>query len=87
MFRLEWLFLLQIVMGILMMIILHKTNKTEKQIDEITKEVKCYISFVTEDIADVTKENNNIEEKKLFFEEKEDIESSLIQAVLGEYFP
>ena len=87
MFRLEWLFLVQVALGMIMLIILHKTNKIEKQIDEIKAEVKNYILFVTEDTDDAIKETYNIEEKKRFREKKEDVESRLIQSVLREYFP
>ena len=84
MFRLEWLFFMQLVMGILMIIFLRKLIQIKKQMDTITKEVMNYISYVTEDIE---KEQN---EEKLpqKLTKKEDVEAQnrLIQAVLGEYF-
>lgn len=82
--RLEWLFFIQLVMGILMLLFLRKLNQMKKQVDMVTKEVMNYISYVTEDIE---KEQN--EEKlpqKLTKKEDEEAQNRLIQAVLGEYF-
>lgn len=97
MFRLEWLFLMQIAMGILMIVFIQKLSKIKKQIDEITTEVKNYISFITEEIQEEVQESHSIEEKNNFLEKpkettpkiltKEEAQNSLIQAVLGEYFP
>lgn len=84
MMRLEWLFFIQLVMGILMLLFLRKLNQMKKQVDMVTKEVMNYISYVTEDIE---KEQN--EEKlpqKLTKKEDEEAQNRLIQAVLGEYF-
>lgn len=97
MFRLEWLFLMQIGMGILMVILLRKLTQLKKQVDDITKEVKEYIAFIIEDTegddeenllitkknGDMKKEGRNTAKKRTRDEE----ESDLIQAVLGEYFP
>lgn len=84
MIRLEWLFFIQLVMGILMLLFLRKLNQMKKQVDMVTKEVMNYISYVTEDI-----EKEQYEEKlpqKLTKKEDEEAQNRLIQAVLGEYF-
>ena len=84
MIRLEWLFFMQLVMGILMIIFLRKLIQIKKQMDTITKEVMNYISYVTEDI-----EKEQYEEKlpqKHTKKEDEEAQNRLIQAVLGEYF-
>lgn len=77
MLRLEFLFLMQIAVGILLLILLHKMSRVKKQLDEITREVENYVAFVTEDPE---------EEKQGQAISMED-QNSLIQAVLGEYFP
>lgn len=77
MLRLEFLFLMQIAVGILLLILLHKMSRVKKQLDEITREVENYVAFVTEDSE---------EEKQGQAISMED-QNSLIQAVLGEYFP
>lgn len=84
MIRLEWLFFIQLVMGILMLLFLRKLNQMKKQVDMVTKEVMNYISYVTEDI-----EKEKDEEKlpqKHTKKEDEEAQNRLIQAVLGEYF-
>lgn len=84
MVRLEWLFLMQLVMGILMLVFLRKINQMKKQIDLITKEVMNYISYVTEEV-----EEEEFKEKipeKHSKKEEEEAQNRLIQAVLGEYF-
>lgn len=96
MFRLEWLFLMQIAMGVLMIIFLRKLTQMKKQVDEVTKEVMNYISYITEDMEEeniqepisVKKENKNEEKyvKSLSKKEKDEAQNRLIQAVLGEYF-
>ena len=97
MVRLEWVFLMQIVMGIVMIIFLQKLTQMKKQVDEIIGEVSSYISYVTEDMdAEILEETKTaqkdiIQEKNKKFsmgkEEKEEAQNRLIQAVLGEYFP
>lgn len=77
MLRLEFLFLMQIVVGILLLILLHKMNRMKKQIDDITREVENYVAFVT------TEQLEEKQEQAISMEEQ----NSLIQAVLGEYFP
>ena len=78
MIRLEWVFLMQYVMGIFMVLILQKLIQMKGQIDKITKEVNAYISFVTEDVE---------EEKHSEKTGQEEAQTRLIQEVLGEYFP
>lgn len=95
MFRLEWLFLMQLIMGVLMIVFLQKLTQMKKQVDEITKEVMNYISYVTEDMEEdlqetfSTKKEHPREEKSpeiMNQKEREDAQNRLIQAVLGEYF-
>ena len=85
MVRLEWLLLMQLVMGMLMLVFLQKIKEMKKQIDTITKEVMDYISYVTED----EKEKDLEEEKVEKWREvgQEEVQNRLIQAVLGDYFP
>lgn len=96
MVQLEWVFLLQAAMGILMIIFLHKMNRIKKQLDNIVKEVKNYVEFITE--VDVDMETGYEEEKErglgrkvsvksMSRKEKEEAQNRLIQSVLGEYFP
>ncbi len=97
MFRVEWLFLLQIATGILMVVFLQKIGRMQKQIDEITKEVKAYLNFIEEEAEETPQEQivlNKIQyekmEKSAFSDRKqsqEEQQTRLIQEVLGEYFP
>ena len=84
MIRLEWLFFIQLVMGILMLLFLRKLNQMKKQVDMVTKEVMNYISYVTEDIE--KEQNEEKSPQKLTKKEDEEAQNRLIQAVLGEYF-
>ena len=83
----EWLFLMQIVMGILMIVFLQKLTKMKKQVDKITQEVSNYIAYVTEDIEE--NEETVTEEKHMEISKNdtEEAKNRLIQAVLKEYFP
>ena len=83
----EWLFLMQIVMGILMMVFLQKLTQMKKQVDKITQEVSNYIAYVTEDIEE--NEETVTEEKHMEISKNdtEEEKNRLIQAVLKEYFP
>lgn len=84
--RLEWIFIMQIALGILMLIFLRKQMEMKKQVDEITKEVSNYISYITEDVdRAVTEENQSIKSQQK--KGKEEVQNRLIQAVLSEYFP
>lgn len=95
MVKLEWVFLLQLVMGILMLMLLLKMNKIKKQIDGIIMEVKKYVDFVTageENFINIeergTKEEgvkqSSVDSRK---KKEEILQNHLIQAVLEEYFP
>lgn len=85
MVRLEWLLLIQLVMGGLMIVFLRKLNQMKKQMDKVTQEVMQYISYVTEDMEeDVFLETK---EEKICKTEREEAQNRLIQAVLGEFFP
>ncbi len=96
MVQLEWVFLLQVAMGIIMIIFLQKINRVQKQIDGIVKEVQAYVDFVTEDdaVSDISVEASvklaDAERKSIrnvAQKEKEEEQNHLIQSVLGEYFP
>lgn len=98
MIRLELLFFMQCLQGILMVVFLHKISRMKKQVDEITKEVKSYLSFIEDDIVQekIQEENlkKNSKEDKLDIKtekngkiSKDEAENRLIQAVLQEYFP
>ena len=97
MFRLEWLFLMQIVLGILMLIFLQKLLQVKKQIDEIIKEITNYITYITENEENGTAEDVFFEKQEpkngqnqrinTSMKELEIAQNQLIQAVLGEYFP
>ena len=78
MIRLEWVLLIQLMMGIFMIVLLQKLTQMKKQIDEIIREVTTYISYITESVQ----EEEAIENKR-----KEEDQNQLIQAVLGEFFP
>ena len=94
MVQLEWIFLLQAVMGLLMIVFLHKISRLQKQLDHIVKEVKQYVEFVTETDAAEGHEHGTEEAgmgkasaRKMSKREKEAAQNRLIQSVLGEYFP
>ena len=84
--RLEWIFLMQVVLGILMLFFLQKLMEIKKQIDKITKEVTNYISYITQEEEETLEEENPVGKVPLA-KEKEEAQNRLIQAVLGEYFP
>ena len=87
MIRLEWVFLMQVFMGIVMLIFLQKLVQMKRQIDEVSKEILQYISYVTEDVEQEFQEEERTQEsKKVSKKDKEYEQNSLIQAVLGEYF-
>lgn len=91
MIRLEWLLFMQFFMGILMIVFLQKLTQMKKQVDDITKEVTAYISYITEEMNEELEEypqekniilnQNGMEKSK-----KDEDQNRLIQAVLGEYF-
>lgn len=96
MVKLEWVFLLQIVMGILLLMLLLRMNQIKKQVDGIIMEVQGYVDFITKDeniegsIVDIEKgareesvaKRDAIKQKK----EMEISQNHLIQTVLEEYF-
>lgn len=84
MIRLELLFLMEAFMGVLMLILLLKISQMKKQVDEITKEVRDYLTFIEEDMK---QEEISAKGKRRTGTTKEEEESRLIQAVLQEYFP
>ena len=83
---LEWIFFVQVVLTILMLIFLRKQIVMKKQIDEIVKEVTNYLSYITEEV-EVVPEVENISTKMTSSKEREEEQNRLIQAVLSEYFP
>ena len=88
MIRLEWVFLMQLFMGIVMVVFLQKMMQMKRQIDDISKEVIRYISYVTEEAEQEFQENQKVENEANLPKMGKDIEqNSLIQAVLGEFFP
>lgn len=82
--RLEWLFLMQIVMGILMIVFLQKLIQIKKQMDKIVKEVSNYITYITDEME---VSDDFIEEKPTEKKGEDEAKNRLIQAVLKEYFP
>ena len=84
--RLEWIFFMQLAVGVLMLIFLRKQMEMKKQIDEIVNEVTNYITYITEE-QDIALEYENSLAKAEQRNEKEEEQNRLIQAVLGEYFP
>jgi len=95
MIRLEWLFLMQLIMGGLMIVFLRKQMQMKRQLDEMAREVTNYISYITEDVIEEShegaREDMQIIERRSKEHKKEkdidDAQNRLIQAVLGEYFP
>jgi hypothetical protein len=82
--ELELLLLVAItVMGILLIILLQKITILKKQTDDIVKEVKSYLEYVLEDAKEESTEGLH----KEILQEKEEQQSRIIQAVLGEFFP
>lgn len=84
MIHLELLFLMQCLLGILMLIFLHKINRMKKQVDDITKEVKDYLTFIEEDSE---QESLSMKGEKKANVSRDEIDNHLIQTVLQEYFP
>ncbi len=84
--QLEWVFFMQLIMGVLMLFFLRKLMQMKKQMDCITKEVTNYISYITEEMESLPEKENTIDKSKRT-KEKEEAQTRLIQAVLSEYFP
>lgn len=83
MIDMELLFIMQCVQGILMLFFLLQINKLKKQVDNIIKEVKAYLTFIEEEaeLEDLSQPQKNVKISK------EEAENHLIQSVLQEYFP
>ena len=83
MISIELLFLVQCVLGILMLFFLLRINKVKRQLDNITKEVKEYLAFIEEEaeLEDLSQPQKKVKISK------EEAENHLIQSVLQEYFP
>ena len=89
MFRLEFLFVLQLVIGIILIVVLRKIMQMKKQVDTVIEEVKNYIQFVTEEEQENPKQRDVVQNhtySKHSKAEKDEMDSKLIQVVLGEYF-
>ena len=80
----ELSFLMQGLLGIFMLMVLHKINQLKKQIDSITKEVTQYLAFLEEEAETDTRVEKKEKKAKIT---KDEAENHLIQAVLKEYFP
>lgn len=101
MISLEWIFFMQIAIGVLVITLLRKMIQMKKQVDEIIKEVKAYVAFITEEEEDEVKQNikepvtykqntgvKNLKQNQTYKRNgKDEAQTRLIQAVLGEYFP
>ncbi len=102
--ELEVLLLMAIAaMGILLIVLLHKITILKKQTDDIVREVKTYVTYITEESEADTEPNASISDYNVLSKRfgqasvqaagvggqanKEELESNIIQAVLGEYFP
>lgn len=90
MIGLEVLFCAQIITGVVLIIMLKKMLQMKKQVEDVIKEVKNYITFVTEE-EDVTEVKDSAKREKAvrsieMGEDRDALENKLIQSVLGEYF-
>lgn len=72
------------VMGILLIILLRQISILRKQADDIVREVKAYVAYVTEEPVGQASE---VAIKQPDKARNEEAQSRIIQAVLGEYFP
>ena len=59
----------------------------KKQMDDITKEVMNYISYITEEIEEENVKESVSKGRKNGQKEHEEAQNRLIQAVLGDFFP
>ena len=82
MFHFECLFFMQVAILVLMILFLQKLTQVKRQVDDITREVTNYISYITNDISEEISQANAPIKKKA-----EEEQNRLIQAVLEEYFP
>ena len=97
----EILLVVQLISSVLILILLRKIIQMKQQISSVVKEVEKYIAFITEEAeaeTDVKAENDmsNCKEERIYQRKKgnnitrvskDDAQTQLIQAVLGEYFP
>ena len=94
----EILFVMQLVVCLLVLFLCRRIMQMRQQFDHVVKEVEGYIAFITEEEAGVStthavqqkEESENYQshhEKKETRSFKDDAQTQLIQAVLGEYFP
>lgn len=89
MLRLELLFLMQIVMGGILITLLIKMMQMKKQVDDVIKEIHGYITFVTEEVEEEIPVRKETPSKSILGKSKEnqdELQNKLIQSVLGEYF-
>lgn len=73
-------------MGILLIILLRQITILKKQTEEIVQEVKAYVAYVMDDSAGQATEATAQKEPENR-QNREEAQSRIIQAVLGEYFP
>ena len=93
MWQLNLLLFIQVFLGMIIVILLHRVGKLKAQVDEITAFVASvntkayYNSFIIEDEAsseaDALNESMKPKEGKI----GDATQSSLIQSVLGDFFP
>lgn len=96
MWQLYLLLFMQTMWGVGLLVLLQKMSGMKKQVDEVTKEVKNYISFVIEDeegkeldnsLVNAYEEDTSSIQSHKMKQKSDEAQSSLIQAVLGEFFP
>lgn len=102
MFQVELLFIMQVIMTALLIVLMYRLSQMKRKVEKIINEVQEYINFITEEVAeeslaeasngasDFYEKRNLFEESKtkaLPKEDREEAQTRLIQAVLGEYFP
>ena len=74
-------------MGVLLIILLQKITTLKKQTDDIIKEVKAYVAYVTEETEEEVICPEQLESRVHRKNSRDEVQSHIIQAVLGEYFP
>ena len=96
MWQLYLLLFMQIMWGVGLLVLLQRLGGMKTQVDKVTKEVRNYISFVIDDEEGKETEGslvNTYGEKISSIQshatkvKSDEVQSSLIQAVLGEIFP
>ena len=89
MFRVEVLFFMQIVTGVLMILVLHKMVQMKNKVEKVIQEVENYITFVTQEEEEQSmpmQAGEGVKTAKSKKENLDEAQTKLIQAVLGEYF-